>query len=82
MAKLHATTTNVTGSNGQAYYYTVGTGVHAATTLVSLVGETQVTVTSSASAAEAEALSTLIFNTFAADATTTTAPTTSTTAAG
>ncbi len=72
VAKLHATSTNVTGSGGEAYYYTVGSGTHAATTLVSLVGETQVTVTSSASAADAEALSTLIFNTFAADATTTT----------
>jgi hypothetical protein len=72
VAKLHATTTNETGSGGQAYYYTVGTGAHAATTLVSLVGKTQVSVTSTASAADAEALSTFIFNTFIADVTTTT----------
>ena len=59
--------TNVTGSGGQAYYYSVGTGAHTVTTLVSLVGETQVTVTSTASVAQAEALSTLIFQTFATD---------------
>jgi hypothetical protein len=83
VAKLHATSTDLTGTGGQTYYYTVGTGAHAATTLVSLVGETQVTVTSTASAEDAGSLATLIFNTFAADATTTTtAPTTSSTAAG
>jgi hypothetical protein len=75
-AKLLATVTDVTGSGGSAYYYTVGTGDHAATTLVSLVGETQVTVTSTAPASDAEALATQVFTTFAADATTTTtAPT-------
>ncbi len=82
-AKLHAKSTTLAATGGQAYYYTVGTGSNAATTLVSLVGETQVTVTSTASAEDAGSLATLIFNTFAADATTTTVPgTTSTTAAG
>jgi hypothetical protein len=78
LAKLHGTITDVTGSGAQAYYYSVGTGAHTLTTLVSLVGETQVTVTSTAPVAQAEALSTEIFLTFATDATSTT----STTAAG
>ena len=75
LAKLHGTITNVTGSGGQAYYYSVGSGTHTVTTLVSLVGQTQVTVTSTATVAQAEALSTQIFQSFASAATSTT-PTT------
>jgi hypothetical protein len=75
LAKLHGTVTDVTGSGAQAYYYSVGTGAHSLTTLVSLVGETQVTVTSTAPVTQAEALSTLIFGTFASAATSTTSTT-------
>ena len=72
LTKLHGTVTNVTGTGVQAYYYSVGSGARTVTTLVSLVGETQVTVTSTATAAQAEALSTQIFQSFANDASTTT----------
>ena len=85
LAKLHESVTDVSGAGVQAYYYSVHSGVHTITTLVSLVGETQVTVTSPASVAQAEALSTQIFNSFTAAATsTTTTPgaTSTTTAAG
>ncbi len=86
LAKLHDAVTDVTGSGGQAYYYSVGSGTHTVITLVSLVGETQVTVTSTASVAQAEALSSVIFDTFAADAASTTtvpgATSTTTTTAG
>jgi len=76
LAKLHGTVTTIAGSGVQAYYYTVGSGAHAIVTLVSLVGETQVTVTSTATVAQAEALSTQIFQSFATDATSTTVTTT------
>jgi hypothetical protein len=76
LAKLHDTTTDVSGSGVQAYYYSVDSGAHTVTTLVSLVGGTQVTVTSTATVAQAEALSTLIFQAFATDATSTTTTTT------
>lgn len=86
LSQLHDTVTDVTGSGGQAYYYAVGSGSHTVTTLVSLVGRTQVTVTTSAPVGQAEALSTQIFTAFAAAAsTTTTAPggaTTTSTGAG
>ncbi len=72
--KLHGTTTDVSGVGDVAYYYTVNSGGRDLNTLVVLVGETQVTITSTAPITSAETLAKQIFATFSAQATTTTAP--------
>ena len=81
--KLHGTTTDVSGTGFTAYYYQVKTGGETVTSLVTLVGEAQVTVTSTASLDKIEALTQQIFDTFASQATSTTttqSPTVATTA--
>jgi hypothetical protein len=84
--KLHATTQNVSGVGDGAFSYTLQQGGHTVTALVTLVGENQFAVTSTGSLDQEERLTTDIFASLAAGATsTTTAPTgstTSTTAAG
>ena len=73
VVKLHATTTDVSGDGNTAYYYTArAAGGDTVTTLVTLVGETQVTVSSTASAAQAETLTQQIFASLATAATSTT----------
>jgi len=76
--RLHGTTTDVSGTGDIAYYYGVSAGGQQLTTLVTLVGTTQVTVTSTAPIDKTEALAQQIFATFAAQATTTTTTTTTT----
>jgi len=70
--KLHGTATDVSGTGDTAYYYGVSAGGQALTTLVTLVGTTQVTITSTAPLDKTEALAQQIFVTFASEATTTT----------
>ena len=70
--KLHGTTTDVSGSGFTAYYYQVKAGGQTVTSLVTLVGQAQVTVTSTASLDKIEALTQQIFDTFATQATSTT----------
>lgn len=75
LGKLHGTLTPVTVSSGQAFSYTAGSGSGKVTSLVTLIGETQVTVTATATLDQLESLSQLIFTTFATGSTsTTTAP--------
>lgn len=64
--------TDASGTGVSAYYYSTTTGGHTVTTLVSLVNATQVTVATTASVAQAEALSQEIFTAFASAATSTT----------
>lgn len=86
LAKLHGTLTPVTVTSGQAFSYTEGSGKDQVTSLVTLIGNTQVAVTSTATLDQLENLSQLIFTSLAtgpsSTTTTTTAPTTTTTAAG
>jgi len=78
--KLHGTTTDVSGTGDTAYSYSAqASGGHTVNTLVTLVGQAQVTVSSTASVAQAETLTQQIFASLASAATSTT---TSTTAAG
>ena len=69
----HGTATDVSGLGDQAYYYSQDVGGHSVTSLATLVNRTQVTVTSTASVGQAEALTKGILATFA-DQTATTAP--------
>jgi len=80
LAKLHGSTSPVTVSSGQAYTYSVATGGHTVNSLVTLVGDTQVTITSTAPVTAMETLSEQIFASFASAASTTTTTTTTTTA--
>ena len=73
LGTLHGTTTDVSGLGDQAYYYSQDVGGHSVTSLATLVNRTQVTVTSTATVDQAEALTKEIFATFAAQ-TATTAP--------
>jgi len=68
----HGTTTDVSGTGLTAYYYHVDTGGPTFTSLVTLAGEAQVTVISTASLEKIEALTQLIYQTFASQATSTT----------
>jgi hypothetical protein len=78
--KLHGTTTDVSGTGDSAYSYTTtAAGGHTVNTLVTLVGLTQVTVSSTATVAQEEALTQQIFSSLASASTSTT---TSTTVAG
>lgn len=78
--KLHGTTTVVSGTGDNAYSYSAtAAGGHIVNTLVTLVGQTQVTVSSTGTVAQEEALTQQIFSSLAGTATSTT---TSTTAAG
>ena len=81
--KLHGTTTDVSGNGDTAYTYTVTTGGKTVTTLVTLVGTTQVTITSTAAVDKIEAMAQQVFATFAAQSSssTSTTGTTATTAA-
>ncbi len=75
--KLQPTTTDVSGSGDSAYaFVTKVSGGETVTTLVTLVGETQVTVSSTASLAQAEDLTKLIFASLAGEAASTTTTTT------
>jgi hypothetical protein len=74
LAKLHGTTTPVTVSSGQAYYYSVPVGGQTITSLVTLVGTTQVAITSTATADQLENLSKLAFASLRSATTTTTTP--------
>lgn len=74
LAKLHGATTDVSGVGDSAYYYTVQSGGHTVTSLVTLVNEAQISITSTATVAQAETLAKQIFHTFAEEATSTTQP--------
>lgn len=74
LAKLHGATTDVSSGGDSAFYYTVQTGGHTVTGLVTLIGEAQITITSTASAAQVEALAKQIIVTFAGYGTPTTQP--------
>ena len=74
LAKLHGATTDVSGVGDSAYYYTVQSDGQTVTSLVTLVNQAQISITSTASVAQAEALAKEIFATFAAEAATTTQP--------
>ena len=79
VVKLHGTTTDVSGDGDIVYYYTVkAKDGQTVNTLVTLVGETQVTISSTASVSQAETLTQQIFSSLAGEA----APTTTTSAAG
>ncbi len=79
VVKLHGTTTDVSGDGDIAYYYTVkAKDGQTVNTLVTLVGETQVTISSTASVSQAETLTQQIFSSLAGEA----AATTTTSAAG
>ena len=83
LQKEHGTLTPVTVSNGQAFTFASGSGKDRVTSLVTLVGETQVVITSTAALDRIENLSQEVFTAFATGATTTTSPsTTATTAPG
>jgi hypothetical protein len=74
--KLQPTITDVSGSGDTAYAFTSkARGGETVTTLVTLVDETQVTVSSTASVAQAEALTQQIFSTLAGEASSTTTTT-------
>ena len=73
--KKFGQTTDASGGNDTAYYYQVTSGGKTVTSLVTLVGTTQVTVTSTATVPQAEALTQQVFDSFASAASsTTTAP--------
>ncbi len=72
LGTLHGTTTDVSGLGDKAYHYAQDVGGHSVTSLATLVNRTQVTVTSTASVDQAEALTKEIFATFAAQTATTT----------
>jgi hypothetical protein len=74
LAKLHGATTDVTGVGDSAYYYTVQSGGHTVNSLVTQVNQAQFSITSTATVAQAEALTKQIFATFASEATSTTEP--------
>ncbi len=74
LAKLHGTLTPVDVSSGQAFSYTSGSGANRVTSLVTLVGETQVTVTAHATVDQLEQLSQEIFAAFAAQSKAATGP--------
>ena len=69
LGRLHGTTTDVGGIGDQAYYYSVRVGGHTVTSLATLVNQTQVTVTSTATVDQMETLTREIFATFASQAT-------------
>jgi hypothetical protein len=71
LGNLHGTTIDVGGIGDQAYYYSVRAGGHTVTSLATLVNQTQVTVTSTATVDQVETLTREIFATFASQATTT-----------
>ena len=73
LGTLHGSTTDISGIGDQAYSYSQDVGGHSVTSVATLVNRTQVTVTSTASIDQAEALTKEIFATFAAQ-TATTAP--------
>ena len=68
LGKLHGTLTPVDVSSGQAFSYTSGSGANRVTSLVTLVGETQVTITADATVDQLENLSQEIFAAFAGQA--------------
>jgi hypothetical protein len=68
LARLHGTTTPVTVSSGQAYAYSQGSGRGQVNSLVTIVGQTEVTVTSTVPVTKLEDLSQQIFAAFAAEA--------------
>jgi hypothetical protein len=74
LAKTHGSITDVSGVGDTAYYYTVQSHGQTVTSLVTLVNQAQVSITSTATVAQAEALAKQIFATFASDATSTTPP--------
>jgi hypothetical protein len=78
LAATHGSTTDVSGPGIQAYYYSAQTQGGTVTSLVTLVHQTELVVTSTASASQMEALSKQIFASLASQATTTTTPLTST----
>ena len=59
-------------SDGQAFSFTTGTGAHRVTSLVTLVGTTQVSIASTATLDQIEQLSAQIFTTLSTGATTST----------
>ncbi len=77
LSKLHGSTAPVTvqSGTGTAYTYSVDTGDGTVNSLVTLVGDTQVTVTSTASVDQMETLSEQIFTSLSAAASTTTTTT-------
>ncbi|HEY5109719.1 MAG TPA: hypothetical protein VII96_08955 [Acidimicrobiales bacterium] len=79
LGKLHGSLTDVSGTGFSAYFYTDSTAKPTINGLVTINGQTQVTVTSTSSVAQQETLTQEIFATLAAQAT---GATTSTTAAG
>ena len=83
LEKIHGTLTPVTVSDGQAFSFTTGSGAGQVTSLVTLVGTTQVSIAATAPLDRIENLSVQIFTTLSTGATTTTtaAGSTATTAA-
>jgi hypothetical protein len=77
LASRHGSTTDVSGAGNTAFYYQETSGGATVTSLVTLVNGTQVTVSSTASLAQSEALTARIFQSFATAASTTTTTTTS-----
>ena len=77
LAISHGSTTDVSGPGFTAYYFTTPTTGGTVTTLVTLVGQTQVAINSTASLNQEEALATQIFDTLQAQTTSssTTSPT-------
>lgn len=74
LTKLHGTTTDVSGVGDTAYSYTVQSGGTTVTSLVTQVNEAQISITSTASLAQSEALAKQIFATLSSDETSTTQP--------
>jgi len=72
LEKAHGTLTPVTVSDGQAFSYVTGTGSDRVTSLVTLVGTTQVSIASTASLDQMENLSVDIFSSLSSGTTTTT----------
>ena len=77
LAISHGSTTDVSGPGFTAYYFTTSTTGGTVTTLVTLVGQTQVAINSTATLSQEEALATQIFDTLQAQtaSSSTTSPT-------
>ena len=65
LGRLHGTLTPVTVSSGQAFSYTSGSGAGQVTSLLTLIGQTQVTVAATATLDQLENLTQQIFTAFA-----------------
>lgn len=74
LSQAHGKVSNVPTSTGQAYYFTTTGGGATVTTLVTLINETQISVTSTASVKKAEDLTQQLLDALKAQATTTTSP--------